>query len=160
MRTRFLPDVDGFHALFKSEVKQDLQLARTHMLTAGISSKLSVKSQKKNRRDDDDDAEMQVEDDMVGPSDDERASSDVPVSGHSTMQDQTGMAPSRAFVVPPEEEYNNSPHVVETVTAFNPHRPPESVGPKKKHRMMRWERQPLDVDIDLKSYRKTVARTR
>jgi hypothetical protein len=158
MRTRFLPDVDGFHALFKSEVKHDLQLARKHMSTAGIRIKLSVKSQNKNRRDDDD-AEMQAEDDMVGPSDDELASSDGPVSGHSTMQDQTGMVPSRAFVVPPEEEYNNSLHVVETVTAFNPPRPPESVGPKKKHRMMRWERQPLDVDFDLNSCRETIPRT-
>lgn len=53
-----------------------------------------------------------------------------------------------------------SPRVVESVTAFNPPRPPESVGKKKQHRMLRWERRPADVEVDLNNYRKTVDRTR
>jgi len=53
-----------------------------------------------------------------------------------------------------------SPKVVESVTAFNPPRPPESVGKKKQHRMLRWERRPTDVEVDLNNYRKTVDRTR
>jgi hypothetical protein len=53
-----------------------------------------------------------------------------------------------------------SPRVVESVSAFNPPRPPESVGKKKQHRMLRWERRPVDVEVDLSNYRKTVDRTR
>jgi hypothetical protein len=53
-----------------------------------------------------------------------------------------------------------SPRHVETVTAFNPPRPPESVGAKKRHRMLRWERRPADIEVDLASYRKTVHQTR
>ena len=54
----------------------------------------------------------------------------------------------------------SSPQVVESITAFNPPRPPESVGPKKMHRLNRWERNPQDVEVDLSNYRKTVDRTR
>jgi hypothetical protein len=53
-----------------------------------------------------------------------------------------------------------SPSVVESVMAFNPPRPPESIGKKKQHRMLRWERRPADVEVDLNNYRKTVDRTR
>lgn len=160
-RTRFLPDVDGIHILHKSEIKQDLQLARTVMSSAGVSSKLTA-TQKANNNDTADDADMQDDDDLVAPSEDERLSTDLPgsSSGYTAMLDQSAAIPTRAFSVPPEEDLKNSPHVVESVTAFNPPRPPESVGPKKKHRMMRWERQPLDVEGDLNSYRKTVTRTR
>eukprot|EP00978_Attheya_sp_CCMP212_P021612 scaffold63425_cov56-Attheya_sp.AAC.3 len=59
-----------------------------------------------------------------------------------------------------DENAITAPNEVESITAFNPPRPPESVGPKKKHRMIRWERNPQDVEIDLSSYRKTVQRTR
>lgn len=54
----------------------------------------------------------------------------------------------------------SSPHVVESIAAFNPPRPPESVGPKKMHRLNRWERNPQDIDVDLSNYKKTVERTR
>ena len=53
-----------------------------------------------------------------------------------------------------------APRVVESVSAFDPPRPPESVGKKKQHRMLRWERRPADVEVDLSNYRKTVDRTR
>ena len=75
--------------------------------------------------------------------------------------------PSTAFVAPPPPESSSgaagkrpSPREVEAVTAFNPPRPPESVGAKKKHRMLRWERRPADIEVDLSNYRKTVERTR
>jgi len=54
----------------------------------------------------------------------------------------------------------SSPQVVESINAFNPPRPPESVGPKKMHRLHRWESKPEDVEVDLNCYRKTVNRTR
>jgi len=54
----------------------------------------------------------------------------------------------------------SSPQVVESITAFNPPIPPESFGPKKMHRLNRWERNPQDVEVDLSNYRKTVERTR
>eukprot|EP00538_Stauroneis_constricta_P000310 CAMPEP_0119548442 /NCGR_PEP_ID=MMETSP1352-20130426/2372_1 /TAXON_ID=265584 /ORGANISM="Stauroneis constricta, Strain CCMP1120" /LENGTH=1054 /DNA_ID=CAMNT_0007593725 /DNA_START=73 /DNA_END=3237 /DNA_ORIENTATION=+ len=88
------------------------------------------------------------------------------------------VVPSKTFVPPPllvdgvnmedlidgniegmKEEDVIPPSVVEAVTAFNPPRPPESVGTKKKHRMLRWKRRPQDVDSDLRNYRKTVQRT-
>ncbi|KAI2505854.1 hypothetical protein MHU86_8550 [Fragilaria crotonensis] len=159
-RTRFLPDVDGFHALFKAEVKHDLLLARTHMSPTGIASKLNAKSQNRNRRDEDDVEAIEEEEDLFGPSEDERTVPDPAGSALPTALDQTGLIPSRVFVLPPDEDAEISPHIVETVTAFNPPLPPESAGPKKKHRMMRWERQPADVETDLNSYRKTVTRTR
>jgi hypothetical protein len=53
-----------------------------------------------------------------------------------------------------------SPSKVESVMSFNPPRPPESVGGKKKHRMIRWERRPEDIEVDMKNYRRTVQRTR
>ena len=52
-----------------------------------------------------------------------------------------------------------SPKIVESITAFNPPRPPESNGPKKKNRILRWERNPHEVEIDLDNYKKTVERT-
>jgi len=54
----------------------------------------------------------------------------------------------------------SSPRVIESITAFNPPRPPESVGPKKMHRLCRWERNPHAVESDMDKYRKTVERTR
>jgi len=87
------------------------------------------------------------------------------------------VTPSTAFVAPPESSTGSingdsastssstigasSKYIlVESITAFNPPRNPESIGPKKKHRMMRWEQQPQDVEVDLNKYRKTVKKTR
>jgi len=53
-----------------------------------------------------------------------------------------------------------SPKVVTTINAFDPPRPRESVGLKKKHRLMRWEQNQDEVENDLRIYRKTVERTR
>mmetsp|Transcript_24546 Transcript_24546/g.27980 ORF Transcript_24546/g.27980 Transcript_24546/m.27980 type:complete len:947 (-) Transcript_24546:272-3112(-) len=185
-RTRFLPAVDGIHVLHKSEVKHDLQLARTVVSSSGVSSTLSSCRTSGGKRKDDGDVEMVDEEDGIGPSEDERLTDNV------TIADNTNNNPSepssKAFIAPQigqlhRQIYVNgdscdggnvggetsskvcgytssSPHIVESATAFNPPRPPESVGPKKKHRMMRWESRPEDVEVDLDSYRKTVQRTR
>ena len=159
-RTRFLPSVNGFHALHKAEVKQDLQLARMHMSSNGVATKLNSKPQNKNRRDDE--TEKKIDEELVGStSEEEQIQPDSTMSAlSSTLIDSAYVIPSRAFIVPPDEDTESSPHVVETVTAFNPPPLPESVASKQKHRMMRWELNPAVVETDLSTYRKTVARTR
>lgn len=178
-RMRFVPAVDGMSTLSKSEIKHDLQLARA-IVSGGHSSSLSSRRVRSKRKDDDDE-EMVDEEDGTGQSDDER------VNDHAISSDNSGSDhfrySSKAFVAPPSEQLHrqiyangasddgdgsskvfsyasSSPHIVESTTAFDPPRPPESVGPKKKHRMMRWESRPEDVEMDLDSYRKTVQRTR
>jgi hypothetical protein len=70
--------------------------------------------------------------------------------------------PSSAFVAPSLDNTTKkaTPREIDVVVAFNPPRPPESIGAKKKHRMLRWERRPSDIENDLNSYRKTVQKTR
>lgn len=50
-------------------------------------------------------------------------------------------------------------HTTEKLTAYTPPRPPESVGIKKQHRIVRWERRVHDIEVDLSNYRKTVSKT-
>ena len=52
-----------------------------------------------------------------------------------------------------------SPQVVDSIIRFNPPRPPESVEPKKIHRLHRWETNPQDVEEDLINYLKNVEQT-
>jgi len=59
-----------------------------------------------------------------------------------------------------KEDFREDLQVQQSISAFNPPRPPESVGPKKKHRLMRWERNPDEIEIDLENYKKTVDKTR
>lgn len=160
MRTRFLPDVDGMHTLRKREVKEDLALARALVAAAGNMSK--------GKRSD----AMDMNDDDASRSEDDR--SDIGRAGTSTieMSSRDLVVPSTAFIAPPATKSSDvsaesqslngiqSPLLVDNVTAFNPPRPPESIGAKKKHRMLRWERRPEDVESDLNNYRKTVQRTR
>lgn len=149
VRTRFVPEVDGFHVLYKSEVKSDLHLARSIMSCGGGLTSLpsSRRARGKKSRDDDN---MSVDDDGNNQSEDE-------INPDFMESDNK---PSRAFLPPPDGDDIKSPHIVEATSAYNPPRPPESAGAKKKHRMLRWERRPQDVEIDLDSYRKTVDRTR
>lgn len=167
-RTRFVPDVEGMHALRKHEIRDDITLARSLVSAAGggVPSKKS-----KGKRSD----AMDVDDEGgVSPSDD--GSTDLARPGTKTieMAARDLVVPSNAFLapaaggdpqgssIPALKTYNGikSPLLVEAVTAFNPPRPPESVGAKKKHRMLRWERRPEDIEVDLNNYRKTVQRTR
>lgn len=182
-RTRFLPDVEGMHVLRKLEVKDDLALARSIASGAGVTSLASSKKKGKRARDEDDDGMDVDEDDVTSPSEDDHGS-DIGKLGATTIElpSRNLVVPSNAFVPPPGSQSSSSngdsdgpkatnapskgskdtvsPLLVEFVTAFNPPRPPESIGAKKKHRMLRWERRPEDVEVDLSNYRKTVARTR
>lgn len=176
-RTRYLPDVDGFHALHKSEVKSDLALARSVVSSAGVTSTLSTRRILKGKKSQKDEDQMEIDDEQPsGPSEDERASEILRASGQVVDLDNKEFpVPSSVFVTNGDEgidcpaplassqkgkDQARSPYMVETLTAFNPPRPPESVGAKKKHRMLRWERRPQDVEVDLTNYRKTVQRTR
>jgi hypothetical protein len=174
-RTRFLPDVDGFRALCKAEVKSDLGLARSVVSSAGVTSTLSTR-RPKGKKGQKDEGQMDLDDEeATGPSEDERASDNVRVGGSAVVEldNKEFLVPSSAFIAPANggtdgigvsskkaKGQARSTYVVEALAAFNPPRPPESVGAKKKHRMLRWERRPQDVEVDLANYKKTVQRTR
>jgi hypothetical protein len=197
-RTRYLPDVEGMHALRKQEIKADLALARSMLVgggggntaISGVSSndrpKTTSKRVSSNSRqaavDEDptggsamdvesalsqsgDDAQLSEEDrtaTLVGISSSSSRTIDIGGGDRSLLLN----VPSSAFVTPPESgnssgsHQRSTPREVEAVAAFNPPRPPESMGAKKKHRLLRWERRPADMEADLNSYRKTVQRTR
>jgi hypothetical protein len=179
-RTRFLPDVEGMHTLRKHEVKGDLALARSIVCGVGVSSLAPSKKSKggKRARNEDEGMDLEEEEDTP-PSEDDRGS-DNARTGTSTIMvgAKTLIVPSNAFIPPTPTTASShgedgilssssknrsevlSPLVVEAVTAFDPPRPAESVGAKKKHRMLRWERRPEDLEVDLSNYRKTVQRTR
>lgn len=165
-RTRYLPDVEGFHSLRKHEVKTDLTLARSIISSSGVAALLN---KKKRPRDDD----MEVDGEDAPPSEDDRSSDALRANAKVIEVGRTEyVLPSTAFVAPPASTISSNgensnrgggkgpPSEVESVTAFNPPRPPESVGPKKKHRMLRWEQNPTAIEIDLANYRKTVQKTR
>lgn len=168
-RTRHLPDVQGFHPLYKNEVKSDLALARSITSSSGQSSTLSKRKGKRQK----DENQMDIDGaEGTGPSEDER----VTESGSGKVVDfdhREFTVPSKVFVAPksdgidgavpsgkPSKNQLRSPFVVEAITAYNPPRLPESAAAKKKHRMLRWERRPQDIDVDLSNYKKTVRRTR
>lgn len=169
-RTRFLPAVDGFHPLYKNEVKSDLALARCVTTSAGQSSSIAKRGKGKKQKDTD---QMNVDDgEGTGPSEDERAFE----SGSGKVVDYGNRefsVPSKVFVAPksdgidgviptvkPAKNQLKSPFVAEAITAYDPPRPPESTAAKTKHRMLRWERRPQDVDANISNYKKTVQRTR
>eukprot|EP00536_Pseudo-nitzschia_multiseries_P017019 jgi/Psemu1/264011/estExt_Genewise1Plus.C_13410001 len=140
-RTRFIPEVDGMHMLRKHEIKDDLALARS--LPSIVSSTSSNDS-------------MEVDGEEINHVINDKNTTTVDLPSSSLT------IPSDVFVAPKgdSEPAVPSPSKVESVTSFNPPRPPESVGGKKKHRMIRWERRPEDIEVDMKNYRKTVHRTR
>lgn len=165
-RTRYLPDVEGFHALRKNEVKGDLALARSIISANGVAA-LLIK--KKRPRDDD----MEVDGEDPSPSEDDRSSDALRANAKVIEMGRNDyVLPATAFVAPPATTTSSNgensnrgagkspPTEVESVAAFNPPRPPESVGPKKKHRMLRWEQNPASIEVDLANYRKTVQKTR
>jgi hypothetical protein len=163
-RTRFIPDVEGMHALRKHEVKDDLSLARSLVSSSGVTS---LKRSKK--RNDDMDAD---EEGGASPSEDGSNDPSRPRTKIVELPTRDLVLPSNAFISSDEDVQNTSisalktqngiksPLLVDAVSGFNPPRPPESVGAKKKHRMLRWERRPEDVEVDLNNYQKTVQRTR
>lgn len=178
-RSRYIPNVSGMHALRKHEVKGDLSLARALQTSSGTATNLG-KRRPGNKRSADDganngdgsgDAVMSADDIGAGsvpPSEDERMSDILRLGGKTIRLGTTDFSlPSTVFVAPTGDKslakdgkiLRRSPREVESVTAFDPPRPPESVGAKKKHRLLRWERSPADIEVDLNNYRKTVQRT-
>lgn len=181
-RTRYIPNVSGMHALRKHEVKGDLSMARALQTSSGVATNLGKRRTGGKRGSEDGangdgdgsgDVAMSVDDigGSVPPSEDERMSDILRLGGKTIRLGTTDFSlPSTVFVAPSVEkssaQTNNdnkgprrSPREVEYVAAFDPPRPPESVGVKKKHRLLRWERSPSDIEVDLNNYRKTVQRT-
>jgi len=175
-RTRFLPDVDGMHMLRKNEINDDVALARLLPTIISPQGNVQTRTRRLERsgggRKNNDCMDVDGEETIIStPHDGDRTKTiELPYSNLTI--------PSDAFVAPkgvvvgetdgtiivkdrPQNEANvPSPSKVESVTSFNPPRPPESVGGKKKHRMIRWERRPEDIEVDMKNYRRTVQRTR
>lgn len=186
MRTRFLPDVDGIRMLHKSEIKRDVSLARSIMSSAGVAGTLSSVRKARGRKTaqarSSDEDKMDVDEEEGGVQSEDERGSDVSsrYSGADVaLESRDQYIFSEAFVAPPDnsgvpangetsdgpgsstsKRWQAPPLVVESITAFNPPRPPESVGPKQKNRMLRWERRPQDVENDLLATRKTVQKTR
>ncbi|KAL3911529.1 MAG: hypothetical protein SGILL_007245 [Bacillariaceae sp.] len=170
-RTRIIPEVDGMHALRKHEVKDDLALARSLPTIATSASNVQTRTirlagggRKKDAMViDGEDAAMLIQDNRTVtiplPTSDITVPSDAFVAPEGVI---VGDAEGTVAVKESSKKDASvsSPSVVESVTAFNPPRPPESVGPKKKHRVIRWERRPEDIEVDMKNYRRTVQRTR
>jgi len=161
-RTRYIPQVEGMHALRKPEIKSDLALARTNFANVGMAGTVATAKAKAKKAGGTTD--MMDVDDVASNVDDDRASEILRV-GTRTLEIGANdlVVPSTAFVAPPPVDAGKAtktPREVESVAAFNPPRPPESIGAKKKHRMLRWERRPADIEVDLSNYRKTVQRTR
>lgn len=133
-RTRYLPDVEGFCTLTKSECKSDLKAAR--------SWEPSNESMQPN-------ADSQDED----HADDMDAGPFVPPAIVSSDDDASQPASSGNAV-------QGMPPLLESVSSFNPPRPPESSGQNKKRRLTRWDKNPDEIQVDLDNYRKTVQKTR
>lgn len=169
VRTRHIPNATGFRKLCRSEIKRDLAVAR-----------YLVKKANSNKHNHNEEEDSTMASDNASSSDKSLSS-----SNHRTSKITD---PSGVFLPPisesiyiytkddarkngentatepkinkEEEEYLRSPWVVESMTAYTPPRPPESVGQKKKNRLARWEANPQLVDTEIESYRKTVQRTR
>jgi hypothetical protein len=176
--TRHLPDVSGFRRLHKSEIKRDLAAIKAMLKTSSNGG--SGSSQDSTMAVDEEGSnDGQVHGSEEGLESDEEEATSQSKSVDLARAAQTFMLPHPGTeshfltstgpksdtkenkndsegLVPPY----SSPHVIESITAFNPPRPPESVGPKKQHRLERWERNPQDVELNLANYRKTVDKTR
>jgi hypothetical protein len=170
-RTRFLPDVEGMHTLRKNEIKEDMAMARSLPTIATSQNAIQTRTVRLTssgrRRDamlvDGDDTNMAVQDDRTTtihlPTSEFTVPSDAFVAPEGVVVGETeGTVAVKE--IPQREPSVHPPSIVESVTAFNPPRPPESVGPKKKHRVIRWERRPEDIEVDMINYRRTVQRTR
>ena len=175
MRPRHLPDVSGFRRLHKAEIKRDLNLVRKLM-----------KSTRNDKREfeEDDLNEMEVEGVALSDgsqSEDEAVLANMPKLGRGQLDEEQlatilenpelphifSLPYTESPYICPDVEGKSTknllfsaPGVVDSISAFNPPRPPESVGPKKMHRLQRWENDPQAVDLDITKYRKTVERTR
>jgi hypothetical protein len=168
-RTRFLPDVDGMQMLRKNEIKEDLALASSLPSTISPSGVLQTRTGRIGSASGRSNDSMDVDGDELNLTINDEGTKII------DLPSRTLTIPSDAFVAPKGvvvgdtdnsievkdfEATAQSPSKVDSVMSFNPPRPPESVGGKKKHRMIRWERRPEDIEVDMKNYRRTVQRTR
>ncbi len=165
-RTRFLPEVDGMTMLRKNEIRDDLALANS--LPAVVSSSgLETRTKRLGGVPNSDSMDVDGAEAPITVVDENATTIKLPLSILTTPCDAF-VAPKGVLVgdtansieVKEFEPTVQSPSRVESVMSFNPPRPPESVGGKKKHRMTRWERRPEDIEVDMKNYRRTVQRTR
>ena len=169
-RTRLVPDVEGMHTLRKHEIKDDIALARSLPSISTSQSNLQTRTARiaglGRKKDpmpvDGEDLSMLVQDDRTTtiqlPANEITVPSDAFVAPEGVVVGEN--EGTIAVKEPSKKDAVHSPSVVESVTAFNPPRPPESVGSKKKHRVLRWERRPEDIEVDMTNYRLTVSRTR
>ena len=176
VRTRHLPNISGFRRLHKSEIKRDVASIKK-MLKVAI-AKGGLRNESTDDEPSNDAESMDVDGNVAQVSGEETPSDEDENAANKEGKDEDIYNVfSLPFIQSPyictdiDGQYSNknsdqepalfsSPQVVESISAFNPPRPPESVGPKKMHRLHRWERTPQDVEIDLTNYRKTVNRTR
>ena len=186
VRTRHLPAAAGFHRLHKKEVNSDLSMVK-NMLKTMVPNQPKIRRVVSDEAGQKNGDKMDIDDDDVMAASDEDNSSDTSgaafkgISKSNSVMDDTRMDfaissfsspyPVSNFVLTELDQISSStldyrdlllrsPQVVESLTTFNPPRPPESVGLKKKHRLLRWEKNPDDIEKDLKNYRKTVRRTK
>lgn len=177
VRTRHLPNITGFRRLHKGEIKRDVALIKK-MLKSAV-SKGGGRNEAVDELSNNEAESMEIDENGTQASDDETPSEEEKVENEPTFNEAdpdlynvfslpyiqspyicTDIDTKYSTQAADEPALFSSPQVVESITAFNPPRPPESVGPKKMHRLHRWERNPEDVEIDLENYRKTVNRTR
>ena len=172
VRTRHIPTAIGFRKLCRSEIKRDLAVAR-----------YLVKKANTNKHNHNEEEDSTMASDNASSSDKSLSSNnhrtskitdpsgvflppisqsiyihtkdDARKNGETTTATESKINNNKE-----EEEYLRSPWVVESMTAYTPPRPPESVGQKKKNRLARWEANPQLVATEIESYRKTVQRTR
>lgn len=187
VRTRHLPDVAGFRRLHKAEIKRDLTGIKKLLKASKGSSKKSTEEEMNKEVDlekmevdatagSEDESQSDVENQITLPTSQPGKGqlSDAKLSGiieNPDLQTIFSMPYNESPYICTDVNLEgklgdakpslfSSPQVVESISAFNPPRPPESVGSKKMHRLTRWERNPQDVEVDLSNYRKTVQRTR
>jgi len=168
-RTRYIPGVDGMNMLRKNEIKDDLSLASSLPSILSPSGLLQTRTERLGSASGRGNNAMNVDGDesTLTLNDESTTIIELP-SSNLTIPSDTFVAPKGVIVgdtdnnieVKEFEPIVPSPSEVESVMSFNPPRPPESVGGKKKHRMIRWERRPEDIEVDMKNYRRTVQRTR
>ncbi|GFH51294.1 hypothetical protein CTEN210_07770 [Chaetoceros tenuissimus] len=187
VRTRHLPDVAGFRRLHKAEIKRDLTGIKKLLKASKGNSKKSTEEEMNKEVDlekmevdatagSEDESQSDVENQITLPTSQPGKGqlSDAKLSGiieNPDLQTIFSMPYNESPYICTDVNLEgklgdakpslfSSPQVVESISAFNPPRPPESVGSKKMHRLTRWERNPQDVEVDLSNYRKTVQRTR
>ena len=169
VRHRHIPAVEGFRKLCKREIKQDLAMARVSSKKKGKGSEHEhpLESTKGDFMDVDDEASASENDllsDLSAAKDRNAGDAFVVPSDSSIAFANSGRLASLMESLPFEnnlsEKSLRSPQLVESLTAFNPPRPQESIGTKTKNRLKRWESHPKEVEVDLMNYRKTVQRTR